>query len=244
MNDPHALQIKGLTKQYGSKTVVKGIDMDLASGEVVGLLGPNGAGKTTTFHMIVGFITPDSGKVLLDNRDVTRSSMFQRARHGIVYLPQEASIFRRMNVMDNLLCVLEQQKMPLTRQKEKAEDLLKELGVFHLSDQRADRLSGGERRRVEIARALTLTPAFLLLDEPFAGVDPLAVLDVQRVVGQLKESNIGVLITDHNVRETLKITDRAYIIKDGEIFRSGTPGELSEDPKVRQAYLGEAFTLS
>ncbi|HPR64000.1 MAG TPA: LPS export ABC transporter ATP-binding protein [Thermoanaerobaculia bacterium] len=243
MSPSHRLSIRNLSKRYGSRRVVKGIDMDLLSGEVVGLLGPNGAGKTTTFHMIVGFVPPNGGEVHLDDSDITDSTMYMRAKHGIVYLPQESSIFRRMTVMDNLLCVLEQQKRPPKEQMEVARDLLKELGVLHLADQRADRLSGGERRRVEIARALTLTPSFLLLDEPFAGVDPLAVLDVQRVVNHLKSAGIGILITDHNVRETLKITDRAYIIKDGEIFRSGTPMELSDDPQVRQAYLGETFSL-
>lgn len=243
MNKAHCLETKKLLKKYGAKEVVRGIDMIINSGEVVGLLGPNGAGKTTTFHMIVGFIAPNSGEVLLDNINVTKKPMYERAKLGIVYLPQEASIFRRMNVMDNLVCVLEQQKIPSREQYRTAIELLEELGVYHLARQRADHLSGGERRRVEIARALTLTPRFLLLDEPFAGVDPLAVLDVQRVVNHLKNKGIGVLITDHNVRETLKITDRAYIIKDGEIFKSGSPEKLSGDPQVKKAYLGESFSL-
>ena len=237
------LEVKGLSKRYSRNWVARGIVLDVGAGEVVGLLGPNGSGKTTTFHMISGFIAPDEGGVWLNGEPLLDMPVFQRAKRGIVYLPQESSIFRKLTVRENLLLVLEQLGLPAQEREDRAEELMTELGVHGLARQKGETLSGGERRRVEIARALVLTPRFLLLDEPFAGIDPIAVLDLQRVIQQLKGRGIGILITDHNVRETLKITDRAYIIKEGTIFRTGSPEDLSRDPEVRKVYLGEEFTL-
>jgi lipopolysaccharide export system ATP-binding protein len=238
------LEAQGLAKRYGKRWVVQDVGLEVAQGEVVGLLGPNGSGKTTTFHMISGFIPPDVGAVSLDGAPLTELPVFRRARMGIVYLPQESSIFRKLTVEENLLLVLEQLGLPADERHARARGLLEEMGVAGLARQRGDTLSGGERRRVEIARALVLTPRFLLLDEPFAGIDPIAVIDLQRVIQQLRERGIGILITDHNVRETLKITDRAYIINGGRIFRTGSPAALSRDPEVKRVYLGEEFTLT
>jgi lipopolysaccharide export system ATP-binding protein len=237
------LHTTDLTKSYSGRTVVKGVNLDIASGEVVGLLGPNGAGKTTTFSMVVGLTAPDSGRVLLDGADVTDDAMYVRARKGIGYLPQEASIFRGLSVEDNITAILE--TLPLdgaTRRTRKVE-LLAELGLTPLAKAPAYTLSGGERRRVEITRALVISPKFMLLDEPFAGIDPIAVTDIQKIIFHLKERGIGVLITDHNVRETLRITDRAYIVHDGVIFRSGTPESLAADEEVKRIYLGSEFRL-
>jgi lipopolysaccharide export system ATP-binding protein len=223
--------------------VVDGVSLNIAPGEIVGLLGPNGAGKTTTFYMIVGLVDPDGGSVHLGDREITDEPMFRRARMGIAYLPQEPSAFRRLSVEDNLWLVLEALGVDPRQASERIDRLLQELGLTALRLQRAETLSGGERRRLEIARALAIEPTFILLDEPFAGIDPIAVLDLQRIIRHLKSLGIGVLITDHNVRETLKITSRAYIIKDGKIFATGHPVELSENAEVRRIYLGEDFRL-
>lgn len=217
--------------------------MQVKSGEIVGLLGPNGAGKTTTFYMVVGLIRPDQGRVLLDGLDITKMPMYQRARNGIGYLPQEPSVFRKLTVAENLMSILETMDLSGLERKERRDQLLSELGISHLSDSMAYTLSGGERRRVEIARALTLSPKFILLDEPFAGIDPLAVQDIQGIISLLKSKGIGILITDHNVRETLAITDRAYIISEGKIIEAGTSAEITASPRVRQFYLGETFRL-
>ncbi len=232
-----------LEKVYRSRRVVDGVSLSVDTGEVVGLLGPNGAGKTTTFYMIVGFIKPAAGKVFLDDQEITRLPMYRRARLGIGYLPQEASIFRRMTVEENVQAIL--QTMPLSRQEqtERCDRLLEELGVSHLRKSRGFQLSGGERRRVEIARALTTEPSFILLDEPFAGIDPIAVNDIQSIVAGLKNRGLGVLITDHNVHETLSITDRAYILHEGKIAVSGSPEEIVGDADARRIYLGEGFRL-
>jgi lipopolysaccharide export system ATP-binding protein len=237
------LKSVGLTKSYGGRTVVKDVDIDVSSGEIVGLLGPNGAGKTTTFGMVVGLTAPDSGRVLLDNHDVTRDAMYVRSRKGIGYLPQEASIFRGLTVEQNILAILE--TLPLSRadRRKRLKALLAELGLTALARSKAYTLSGGERRRTEITRALVNSPKFILLDEPFAGIDPIAVSDIQQIVVHLKARGIGVLVTDHNVRETLKITDRAYIVHDGAIFRSGTPQALADDEEVKRIYLGTEFRL-
>jgi lipopolysaccharide export system ATP-binding protein len=232
-----------LTKSYGGRTVVRGVSLDLASGEVVGLLGPNGAGKTTTFYMTVGLTAPDSGRVLLDGTDVTGDPMYIRARKGVGYLPQEASIFRGLTVEQNILAILETLGLDGASRRDRLRRLLAELNLTPLADAPAYTLSGGERRRVEITRALVVSPKFILLDEPFAGIDPIAVSDIQKIIFHLKERGIGVLITDHNVRETLKITDRAYIVHDGVIFRSGTPDQLATDEDVRRIYLGTDFRL-
>jgi lipopolysaccharide export system ATP-binding protein len=237
------LQASALCKSYHGRRVVNEVSLELRHGEVVGLLGPNGAGKTTTFYLMVGLIAPESGQVMLNGSDITALPMYQRARSGISYLPQEPSVFRKLSVMDNLQCIAESLNMTSERREELAVSLLKEFGIAHLSHQKAYTLSGGERRRLEIARALVLTPQFILLDEPFAGIDPLAVLDIQRIIGGLKDRGIGVLITDHNVRETLNITDRAYIISDGKILREGTPEQLTNDSEVKKVYLGENFRL-
>jgi len=223
--------------------VVQDVSLKVSAGEVVGLLGPNGAGKTTTFYLVVGLLTPESGNVYLNGQEITRLPMYVRARKGISYLPQEPSVFRKLSVEDNLYAIAETLGMTPGMADQKVSDLLEEFGISALRKNPAYTLSGGERRRLEIARSLVIGPSFMLLDEPFAGIDPLAVLDIQRVVMQLKSRNIGVLITDHNVRETLKITDRAYIIKEGAIFRSGTPSVLSSDMDVRKVYLGEHFRL-
>jgi lipopolysaccharide export system ATP-binding protein len=237
------LQALGLTKSYGRRTVVRDVKVSIDQGEVVGLLGPNGAGKTTTFYMIVGLARPDGGQVRLGEEDITSLPMYLRARKGIGYLPQEASIFRKLTVQENVAAILEMQGLSASEQRQRARELLEELKILPLADQPAYTLSGGERRRLEICRALATSPSFILLDEPFAGIDPLAVDDIQRIIAHLKDRGIGVLITDHNVRETLKITDRAYILTDGEVFRSGTPAELATDEEVRRVYLGDTFRL-
>jgi lipopolysaccharide export system ATP-binding protein len=237
------LRTDALTKSYGGRTVVKGVSLDVASGEVVGLLGPNGAGKTTTFYMVVGLAAPDSGRVILDGHDVTTDPMYVRARKGIGYLPQEPSIFRGLTVEQNLLAILETLDVDRATRRTRLRALLAELGLTPLAKAPAHTLSGGERRRVEITRALVVSPLFILLDEPFAGIDPIAVTDIQKIIFHLKERGIGVLITDHNVRETLRITDRAYIVHDGVLFRSGTPSALAADEAVKRIYLGADFRL-
>jgi lipopolysaccharide export system ATP-binding protein len=237
------LSTRDLTKSYSGRTVVKGVELEIASGEVVGLLGPNGAGKTTTFSMVVGLTAPDSGRVLLNDADITDDPMYIRARKGIGYLPQEASIFRGLSVEQNILAILETLKLDGATRRARLRDLLAELSLTPLAKSPAYTLSGGERRRVEITRALVMAPMFMLLDEPFAGIDPIAVTDIQKIIFHLKERGIGVLITDHNVRETLRITDRAYIVHDGVIFRSGTPDGLAADEDVKRIYLGADFRL-
>jgi len=230
-------------KKYGRRTVVKGISVEVNKGEIVGLLGPNGAGKTTTFYMIVGFIRPNGGDVYLDDQNITKLPMYKRAKMGIGYLPQEASVFRKLSVEDNIKSVLEMTKMSKKEQHIQTEKLIDEFGLDHIRKSKGIQLSGGERRRTEIARALAINPAFILLDEPFAGVDPIAVEDIQSIVKKLKEKNIGVLITDHNVHETLKITDRAYLLYEGRILESGTAHDLASNPEVREKYLGKNFEL-
>jgi lipopolysaccharide export system ATP-binding protein len=237
------LQTEALTKSYGGRTVVRGVSVEVHSGEVVGLLGPNGAGKTTTFYMTVGLTAPDSGRVLLDGADVTHDPMYIRARKGIGYLPQEPSVFRGLTVEQNILAILETLSLSAAERRSRLRTLLAELNLTPLATSPAYTLSGGERRRVEITRALVISPRFILLDEPFAGIDPIAVGDIQDIVSHLSERGIGVLITDHNVRETLRITDRAYIVNEGTIFRSGTPESLAEDEEVRRVYLGSDFRL-
>jgi lipopolysaccharide export system ATP-binding protein len=237
------LRAEDLTKSYGGRTVVRGVSLDVSSGEVVGLLGPNGAGKTTTFYMTVGLTSPDRGRVILDEHDVTEDAMYVRARKGIGYLPQEPSIFRGLTVEQNIIAILETLGMTAAERRERARDLLAELNLSSLASSPAYTLSGGERRRAEITRALVMSPRFILLDEPFAGIDPIAVTDIQKIIFHLKERGIGVLVTDHNVRETLRITDRAYIVNDGVIFRSGTPDQLAADEDVRRIYLGTDFRL-
>jgi len=233
-----------IRKAYKGRIVVRDVDISVAEGEVVGLLGPNGAGKTTTFYIIVGLTRPDSGSVRLGDTDITDLPMYLRARNGISYLPQEASVFRKLTVEGNLMAILE--TLPLSRRERRArlEELLDEFGVSHVRRSIADTLSGGERRRVEIARSLVISPKFILLDEPFSGIDPITVLDIQKIIGHLRSKGIGILITDHNVRETLRVTDRAYIINNGVIFRAGTPEELGKDSEVRRVYLGEHFSLN
>jgi len=237
------LSTHSLTKSYGGRTVVRSVSLEVSSGEVVGLLGPNGAGKTTTFYMTVGLTAPDAGRVTLDGHDVTDDPMYVRARKGIGYLPQEASIFRGLTVEDNITAILETLSLDAASRRTRRAELLAELGLTPLSKSPAYTLSGGERRRVEITRALVISPKFMLLDEPFAGIDPIAVTDIQKIIFHLKERGIGVLITDHNVRETLRITDRAYIVHDGVIFRSGTPDSLAADEEVKRIYLGSEFRL-
>jgi lipopolysaccharide export system ATP-binding protein len=237
------LSTQGLTKSYGGRTVVRGVSLEVSSGEVVGLLGPNGAGKTTTFYMTVGLTAPDAGRVTLDGHDVTDDPMYVRARKGIGYLPQEPSIFRGLTVEQNVLAILETLSLTAVERRQRAKELLAELGLTTVANSAAYTLSGGERRRAEITRALVMSPKFILLDEPFAGIDPIAVTDIQKIIFHLKERGIGVLITDHNVRETLRITDRAYIVTDGTIFRSGTPTSLAGDEEVRRIYLGTDFRL-
>jgi lipopolysaccharide export system ATP-binding protein len=237
------LRTEALTKSYGGRTVVRGVSLDVASGEVVGLLGPNGAGKTTTFYMTVGLTPPDSGRVFLDDEDVTDDPMYIRARKGIGYLPQEPSIFRGLSVEQNILAILETQGLDAAARATRLQELLAELNLAPLAKAPAYTLSGGERRRAEITRALVVSPRFILLDEPFAGIDPIAVTDIQKIIFHLKERGIGILITDHNVRETLRITDRAHIVHDGVIFRSGTPDSLAADEDVRRIYLGADFRL-
>jgi lipopolysaccharide export system ATP-binding protein len=237
------LRTEHLVKSYGDRTVVRDVSLEVKAGEIVGLLGPNGAGKTTTFYMTVGLTAPDSGAVLLDGTNITDDPMYVRARKGIGYLPQEPSIFRGLTVEQNILAILE--TLPLSRadRRRRADELLHELGLTHVARSAAYTLSGGERRRAEITRALVMSPRFILLDEPFAGIDPIAVTEIQHIIGHLKTRGIGVLITDHNVRETLSITDRAYIVTDGAIFRDGTPHSLAADEDVRRIYLGTDFRL-
>jgi lipopolysaccharide export system ATP-binding protein len=237
------LRTQALTKSYSGRTVVRGVSIDVGAGEIVGLLGPNGAGKTTTFYMTVGLTVPDSGQVFLDDEDVTESPMYIRARKGIGYLPQEPSIFRGLTVEQNIMAILETLGLDAATRRQRLRDLLAELNLTPLASAPAYTLSGGERRRAEITRALVISPRFILLDEPFAGIDPIAVTDIQKIIFHLKSRGIGVLITDHNVRETLRITDRAYIVHDGVIFRSGTPTALAEDEEVRRIYLGTDFRL-
>ena len=246
IHDDGRLEAIGLTRNYRGRKVVDNVSMELRHSEVVGLLGPNGAGKTTTFYMIVGLCVPSDGDVRLHGEYITDMPMYRRARAGISYLPQEPSVFRKLSVMENIQCIAETLPIPAGEQKKRTEYLLEEFGIAHLGSQGAWTLSGGERRRLEIARALVLTPGFILLDEPFAGIDPLAVLDIQRIIsgpGGLRDKGIGVLITDHNVRETLNITDRAYIINDGRILKEGPPELLANDEDVRKVYLGENFRL-
>ena len=232
-----------LVKKYRSRTVVKGVSVEVEQGEIVGLLGPNGAGKTTTFYMIVGLVTPNSGKIYLDNTDITNEPVYKRAQKGVGYLAQEASVFRKLSIEDNIKAVLEMSKMTKEEQRDRLENLLDEFGLQKIRKSLGIQLSGGERRRTEIARALAIKPKFILLDEPFAGVDPIAVEDIQEIVGKLKEKNIGILITDHNVHETLSITDRAYLLFEGSILKAGNAKELAEDEQVRRVYLGKNFDL-
>jgi len=237
------LYTEHLVKKYRSRTVVKGVSVEVEQGEIVGLLGPNGAGKTTTFYMIVGLITPNDGKIFLDNTDITREPVYKRAQKGIGYLAQEASVFRKLSVEDNIKAVLEMSDFTKEEQRERLETLIDEFGLQKIRKSLGIQLSGGERRRTEIARALAIKPKFILLDEPFAGVDPIAVEDIQEIVGKLKEKNIGILITDHNVHETLSITDRAYLLFEGNILKAGNAKELAEDEQVRRVYLGKNFDL-
>jgi lipopolysaccharide export system ATP-binding protein len=237
------LQTSEISKSYRGRKVVDSVSVSVTQGEVVGLLGPNGAGKTTSFYIIVGLISPDSGKVMLDNLEITNLAMYQRARRGISYLPQEASVFRRLTVEENLMAILETLSLRNEQRREQMNRLVEMLGLEKVRQSKGYMLSGGERRRVEIARSLAIEPNFLLLDEPFSGIDPIQVMELQRIVFDLKRSGIGVLITDHNVRETLAVTDRAYIINNGKIFRAGTPEALGRDPEVKRIYLGETFEL-
>jgi lipopolysaccharide export system ATP-binding protein len=237
------LKAEKIVKSYKGREVVKGISLEVNQGEIVGLLGPNGAGKTTCFYMIVGLVKPNGGKIFLDNHDITKSPMYKRAQHGIGYLAQEASVFRKLSIEDNIMSVLELTKLSKKERHDKMESLIEEFGLSHIRKSRGDLLSGGERRRTEIARALATDPNFILLDEPFAGVDPVAVEDIQRIVADLKNKNIGILITDHNVQETLAITDRTYLMFEGSILKHGKPEELAEDEMVRKVYLGQNFEL-
>lgn len=237
------LRAENIIKKYKSRTVVKGVSVEVNQGEIVGLLGPNGAGKTTSFYMIVGLVKPNSGRIFLNERDITNEAMYKRAKLGVGYLPQEASVFRKLSVEDNIKAVLEMTDLSKDAQEEKLETLISEFGLNHVRTNRGDFLSGGERRRTEIARALAVDPSFVLLDEPFAGVDPIAVEDIQQIVSKLKQKNIGILITDHNVQETLSITDRAYLLFEGKILKSGTAEELAADEQVRKVYLGKNFEL-
>ena len=242
-NSHQVLRAENLYKQYGKRLVVRAVDIEVKKGEIVGLLGPNGAGKTTTFYMITGMIKPTKGKIFLDTKDITQDAMYKRSRQGIGYLAQEPSIFGKLSVEDNLKLVLEMTDLSKEDQQIKIDQLLKSLTIQHLKNNKGNSLSGGERRRVEICRSLAIDPNFILLDEPFAGVDPIAVEDIQLIVRSLKNQNIGVLITDHNVRETLSITDRAYLLFEGEILKSGTSADLANDEEARRLYLGEKFRL-
>lgn len=237
------LYCRDLVKKYGQRTVVKGVSFDVEQGEIVGLLGPNGAGKTTSFYMITGLVKPNAGRTFLDDEEITGLPMYQRAQKGLGYLAQEASVFRKLSVEDNIMSVMELSDLNKAQRKERLEMLLDEFSLQHVRKSYGIQLSGGERRRCEIARALAIDPKFILLDEPFAGVDPIAVEDIQHIIAKLKTRNIGIIITDHNVHETLAITDRAYILSDGRIFKSGTPEELANDPEVRRIYLGQNFEL-
>jgi len=237
------LRTENLVKRYGTRTVVNEVSVNVKQGEIVGLLGPNGAGKTTTFYMTVGMIKPNAGKIFLDDMEITKEPMYKRAQKGIGYLPQEASVFRKLSVEDNIKAILEMTKFSKREQKEKTESLLEEFGLNRVRKSQGDVLSGGERRRTEIARCLATSPKFILLDEPFAGIDPIAVEDIQNIVRKLKDKNIGILITDHNVHETLSITDRTYLLYEGRIIISGTAQELADDEQVRRVYLGQNFEL-
>jgi lipopolysaccharide export system ATP-binding protein len=237
------LRAENIVKKYKSRTVVKGVSVEVKQGEIVGLLGPNGAGKTTSFYMIVGLIKPNEGKIFLDDKDITDMPMYKRAQNGIGYLAQEASVFRKLSIEDNIRAVLQMTELTKEEQEAKLEELIEEFNLGHVRKNRGDLLSGGERRRTEIARALAVSPKFILLDEPFAGVDPIAVEDIQSIVAKLKEKNIGILITDHNVHETLNITDRAYLLFEGSILKAGTAQELADDEQVRRVYLGSNFKL-
>ena len=242
-NGRRVLRTEEVSKTYRKRRVVDNISVSVATGEVVGLLGPNGAGKTTTFYMIVGMVTPDGGRIFLDDREITDLAMYERARAGISYLPQEPSVFRRLSVEDNLMAILETLPLRPADRRLRLEELIEQMGLEAVRKNKGYALSGGERRRVEIARALAIDPRFLLLDEPFSGIDPIQVLELQKIISQLRDRGIGILITDHNVRETLAVTDRAYIINQGRIFRAGTPQALALDPEVRRVYLGENFQL-
>ncbi len=237
------LETRELSKSYRGRTVVNGVSVSVEQGEVVGLLGPNGAGKTTSFYMIVGLISPDSGRVLLDKEEITSLPMYQRARKGISYLPQEPSVFRKLTVEDNLMAILETLSLNSRQRRERMNVLIEQLGLETVRLNKGYMLSGGERRRVEIARSLVINPNFLLLDEPFSGIDPIQVIELQRIIFDLKRTGIGILVTDHNVRETLAVTDRAYIINEGKIFRTGSPEALGKDPEVKRVYLGEGFNF-
>lgn len=238
------LETVEISKSYRGRRVVDDVSVKVSRGEIVGLLGPNGAGKTTSFYMVVGLISPDSGKVLMDGQDLTDTPMFKRARHGISYLPQEASVFRRMSVEENLMAILQTRRMAGRERREKMNRLVEQMGLETVRRSKGYQLSGGERRRVEIARSLAIDPKFLLLDEPFSGIDPIQVRELQRILLDLKRDGLGILVTDHNVRETLSVTDRAYIINEGKIFRTGNPATLAEDPDVKRVYLGEGFQLN
>jgi lipopolysaccharide export system ATP-binding protein len=238
------LKTVNVVKSFKGRRVVDHVSLGIERGEVVGLLGPNGAGKTTTFYIIVGLAAPDEGQVLLNEKEITHMPMFLRARNGISYLPQEPSIFRKLTVEENILAILETLPLDSRQRRNRLDELIEELGLNHVCKSQGYMLSGGERRRVEIARSLVISPSFILLDEPFAGIDPLAVIDIQRIISHLQAKGIGILITDHNVRETLKVTDRAFIINEGKIFRTGSPRELAGDPEVRRLYLGESFQLN
>jgi lipopolysaccharide export system ATP-binding protein len=243
MSGQRILKTEELCKSYRGRKVVDNVSVWLKQGEVVGLLGPNGAGKTTSFYMIVGLVSPDSGSVMLDNQDITSIPMYQRARQGISYLPQEASVFRKLSVEDNLMAILQTMRMSGVERRERMNGRIAQMGLETVRHNKGYALSGGERRRVEIARSLVTDPNFLLLDEPFSGIDPIQVIEIQKIIQDLKDSGIGILITDHNVRETLAVTDRAYIINEGKIFRTGTPDRLASDPEVRRIYLGGNFNL-
>ena len=242
-DNPAPLRAEGLVKQYGKRRVVDGVSLEVNPGEVVGLLGPNGAGKTTSFYAVVGLVQPDAGQVFVNGQEVTDLPMYKRGRMGIGYLPQEASVFRKLTVEDNIMAILELQALPKAEQKERLEELIREFGLEKVRKSNGDVLSGGERRRTEIARALATDPQFILLDEPFAGVDPIAVLDIQSIISQLRVRGIGILITDHNVRETLGVCDRAYIVNAGRVLEEGAPEEIAASKKVREIYLGERFSL-
>lgn len=237
------LRAENIIKKYGKRTVVQGVSINVKQGEIVGLLGPNGAGKTTSFYMIVGLVQPNEGQIFLDDKNITKLPMYKRAQMGIGYLPQEVSVFRKLSVEDNISAILEMMDLTKAQQKEKLESLIEEFGLGHVRKNLGHNLSGGEKRRTEIARALASDPSFILLDEPFAGVDPIAVEDIQSIVATLKQKNIGILITDHNVQETLSITDRAYLLFEGKILKAGTAEELAADEQVRRVYLGQSFEL-
>jgi lipopolysaccharide export system ATP-binding protein len=238
------LETVEISKSYRGRRVVNDVSVHVSRGEIVGLLGPNGAGKTTSFYMVVGLISPDSGKVLLDGKDLTGMPMFQRAQQGISYLPQEASVFRKLSVEDNLMAILQTRRMTSGQRRDKMNSLIDQMGLDTVRHSKGFQLSGGERRRVEIARSLAIDPSFLLLDEPFSGIDPIQVLELQRIILDLKRDGLGILVTDHNVRETLTVTDRAYIINAGKIFRTGSPDDLAQDTEVKRVYLGESFTFN